>query len=124
VLVVLFGLFLLGVFNLRVLTRERRYHLADKPMGYLGTVFVGIAFGAGWSPCIGPILGSILTYTATEADLSKGLVLLSAYSLGLAVPFVLAAVAIERFITLFQRWRGQIVWVTRVSGALLVIVGL
>jgi cytochrome c-type biogenesis protein len=122
-LIVIFGLFLLGAFNLELFTRERRYHLADKPLGYLGTVFVGIAFGAGWSPCIGPILGGILTYTATEADLSRGLVLLSAYSLGLAVPFVLAAVAMEQFIGLFQRWRGQIVWVTRASGVLLVIVG-
>src|ERR1051325_6039237 len=124
VLVIVFGLFLLGVFNLGVLTRERRIHLADKPVGYLGTVLVGIAFGAGWSPCIGPILGGILTYTATEAELSRGLVLLAAYSLGLALPFLLAALAIERFITLFQRWRRHIVWVTRASGALLVVLGL
>src|SRR5207237_1297609 len=58
-----FGLYLLGAFNVGLLSRERRVHLADKPMGYLGTVLVGIAFGAGWTPCIGPILGSILIYT-------------------------------------------------------------
>ncbi len=123
VLVVLLGLYLLGAFNMRFLARERRFHISDKPLGYLGTVLVGIAFGAGWSPCIGPILGGILTYTATQSELQRGLVLLGAYSLGLAIPFVIAAVAVERFITAFQRYRSKLVWVDRVAGVLLVIVG-
>ena len=67
-LIIVFGLYLVGVLNINAFMRERRVHLADKPMGYLGTVLVGIAFGAGWSPCIGPILGAILTYTASEAS--------------------------------------------------------
>src|SRR4051794_4058485 len=120
-LVILFGLYLLGVFNIGAVARERRYHITDKPLGYLGTVVVGIAFGAGWTPCIGPILGAILTYTATQADLQRGLVLLFAYSMGLALPFLLAAVAIERFITVFQRFRSRMVWVNRVAGLLLVV---
>jgi cytochrome c-type biogenesis protein len=124
VLVLLFGLYLLGVFNLGAFARERRVHLTDKPLGYLGTVVVGIAFGAGWTPCLGPILAGILTYTATQSDLSRGLWLLGAYSLGLALPFVLAAVAIEAFLTAFQRLRPHMVWVSRISGALLVIVGI
>jgi cytochrome c-type biogenesis protein len=123
VLVLVFGLYLLGVFNLGVLARERRVHITDKPLGYLGTVLVGIAFGAGWSPCLGPILGGILTYTASEADLGRGLVLLGAYSLGLAIPFVVSAVAVEEFIAAFQRFRPWMGWVTRVAGALLVVVG-
>jgi cytochrome c-type biogenesis protein len=122
VLVLIFGLYLLGVFNLGAFARERRVHITDKPLGYLGTVVVGIAFGAGWTPCIGPILGSILTYAATQADVSRGVGLLAAYSLGLAIPFVLAAVAIERFVAVFQRMRSGMVWVSRISGALLVIV--
>ena len=122
-LVILFGLYLLGVFNIGAFARERRYHITDKPLGYLGTVVVGIAFGAGWTPCIGPILGGILTYTATQADLRRGLVLLFAYSMGLALPFFLAAVAIERFISLFQRFRTRMIWVNRFAGALLVVVG-
>jgi cytochrome c-type biogenesis protein len=122
VLVLIFGLYLLGVFNLGVFARERRVHITDKPLGYLGTVVVGIAFGAGWTPCIGPILGSILTYAATQADVSRGVGLLAAYSLGLAIPFVLAAVAIERFVAVFQRMRSGMVWVSRISGALLVVV--
>jgi cytochrome c-type biogenesis protein len=123
VLVLVFGLYLLGVFNLGALSRERRVHITDKPLGYLGTVIVGVAFGAGWTPCIGPILSSILTYAATQAELSRGLLLLGAYSLGLAVPFVIAAVAVEWFLRAFERVRAHMIWVTRVSGALLVVVG-
>jgi cytochrome c-type biogenesis protein len=121
-LVLVFGLYLLGVFNLGAFARERRVHITDKPLGYLGTVVVGIAFGAGWTPCIGPILGSILTYAATQAEVSRGVGLLAAYSLGLAIPFILAAVAIERFVAVFQRMRSGMVWVSRISGALLVVV--
>jgi len=122
-LVILFGLYLLGVFNIGVFARERRFHITDKPLGYLGTVVVGIAFGAGWTPCIGPILGGILTYTATQADLRRGLVLLFAYSMGLALPFFLAAIAVERFIGFFQRVRPRLIWANRFAGALLVVVG-
>jgi cytochrome c-type biogenesis protein len=122
VLVLAFGLYLLGVFNLRAFARERRMHITDKPLGYLGTVVVGLAFGAGWTPCIGPILGAILTYAASQAEVSRGVMLLGAYSLGLALPFVLAAVAIERFIGLFQRMRAGMVWMSRISGAMLVVV--
>ena len=123
VLVILFGLYLLGVFNIGAFARERRIHITDKPLGYLGTVVVGIAFGAGWSPCIGPILGAILTYTATQAQLGRGLWLLFAYSMGLAVPFVLAAVAVERFVEVFQSFRSKMIWVNRVAGVLLIMVG-
>ncbi|HEX6631169.1 MAG TPA: cytochrome c biogenesis protein CcdA [Gemmatimonadaceae bacterium] len=124
VLVIVFGLYLLGVFDLAAFSRERRVHLADKPVGYLGTVLVGVAFGAGWTPCIGPILGSILMYTASSADLGRGLQLLSAYSLGLAVPFLLSAILVQQFLQFFTRIRRQLVWVTRVSGAVMVVVGL
>jgi cytochrome c-type biogenesis protein len=124
VLVLAFGLYLLGVFNLGAFSRERRFHITDKPLGYLGTLVVGVAFGAGWTPCIGPILGSILTYAATQAEVSRGVLLLGAYSLGLAVPFLLAAVAIDRFLSAFQRVRGKLAWVTRASGAVLVVVAL
>ena len=122
-LVIVFGLYLLGILNITAFSRERRVHLSDKPIGYLGTVLVGIAFGAGWSPCIGPILGAILTYTASTADLQRGLVLLFAYSMGLAVPFLVAALAVERFLTVFQSLKKQMVWVNRIAGTLLIVVG-
>ena len=123
-LVVLFGVYLLGVIRVAAFDRERRVHLASKPVGYLGTVLVGVAFGAGWTPCLGPILGAILTYTAATADLSRGLPLLLAYSLGLALPFLLAAVAVERFLETVKRLRPYLARVSQVSGALLIIVGL
>ncbi|MGH7678761.1 MAG: cytochrome c biogenesis CcdA family protein [Gemmatimonadaceae bacterium] len=123
VLVIVLGLYLLGVFNFSALARERRVHVANKPLGYLGTVLVGMAFAAGWTPCIGPILGAVLTFTASSADLNRGLVLLLAYSLGLAIPFLAAALMIDRFIPLFQRYRGALVWTSRAAGVLLIFVG-
>lgn len=123
VVVIVLGLYLLGVFNVGMLARERRLHIATKPLGYLGTVFVGMAFAAGWSPCIGPILGAVLTFTASSADFQRGILLLLAYSIGLAVPFVIAALMIDRFIVVFQRYRVAMMWTSRIAGALLIFVG-
>jgi len=124
VLVVVLGLYLLGVFNFGALARDRRVHIANKPLGYLGSLLVGMAFAAGWTPCIGPILGAVLTYTASSADLNHGLGLLLAYSLGLAVPFLLAAVMIDRFVVVFQRYSRAMAWTSRIAGGLLVVVGI
>jgi cytochrome c-type biogenesis protein len=122
-LIVVFGLYLLGVFRWAPLARERRIQIQDKPLGYLGSVLVGLAFGAGWTPCIGPILGSILLYTSTTADLAQGIVLLLAYSLGLALPFLMAALALERFIRWFRRYRRFVPLTEKVAGAILMGVG-
>jgi cytochrome c-type biogenesis protein len=124
VLIIIFGLYLLGVFNLPFLMKDTRLHLANKPLGYFGTLVVGIAFGAGWSPCIGPILGAIITMAYNEADLGRGMTLLFAYSMGLAVPFLAAALMVERFITVFGMVRHLLVWVNRVAGVMLVLVGI
>jgi cytochrome c-type biogenesis protein len=123
-LIIVFGLYLLGVLNIGAFGRERRVHLADKPVGYMGSVLVGIAFGAGWSPCIGPILGAILTYTASEANLQRGMVLLLSYSMGLAVPFIAAAFAVEWFLKVFQKFKKYLGYVQKVAGVLLIIVGI
>jgi cytochrome c-type biogenesis protein len=123
-LIIVFGLYLLGAFNVRLFGQDTRVHLADKPLGYLGTVLVGLAFGAGWTPCIGPILGSILIYTSSSADLHRGLSLLTAYSAGLAIPFIAAALAIDHFLAVFVRYRGALKWVNRVGGVVLIAVGL
>lgn len=123
VIVIVLGLYLLGVFNIGMFQRERRLHIATKPLGYLGTVFVGMAFAAGWTPCIGPILGAVLTFTASSADFQRGIWLLLAYSLGLAVPFVIAALMIDRFIGVFQRYRGAMLWTSRIAGVLLIFIG-
>ena len=123
-LIILFGLYLLGALNFGFLARERRVHVADKPMGYFGTVLVGIAFGAGWTPCIGPILGSILILTSSSAELGKGLLLLFVYSLGLAIPFLAASLALNHFLSAYAKARRHLVWVNRVSGVLLIAVGI
>lgn len=124
ILIMGFGVYLLGGFHWMPLERERRVQLQNKPLGYLGSVLVGLAFGAGWTPCIGPILGSILLYTSTRASLGQGMVLLLAYSLGLALPFLVAALAVDRFVVWFRRFRRLIPLTTRLAGALLLGVGL
>lgn len=124
VLIILFGFYLLGVIKLSFMDQEQRAHLDRKPLGYLGSVLVGMTFGAGWTPCIGPILGAILTMAATQGDLQQGVILLTIYSAGLAVPFLLTAYAVESFLGWYQRFRRHMVWVQRVSGGLLVAVGL
>lgn len=123
VLIILFGLLCLGLFNVRLLTQERRLQLERKPVGYLGSALVGMAFAAGWTPCIGPVLGGILGLAATSADVSRGMLLLAMYSAGLALPFLIAAVAVESFLKWFQRFRRFLPWVMRISGLLLVLVG-
>jgi cytochrome c-type biogenesis protein len=124
VLIILFGLLCLGLFNPKLLSQERRLHLERKPVGYLGSVLVGMAFAAGWTPCIGPVLGGILGLAATSADVSRGMLLLAVYSAGLALPFIVAAVAIDSFLDWFQRFRRFLPWVMRTSGVILVFVGL
>jgi len=123
-LIILFGLLCLGVFNSRLLSQERRLHLERKPVGYLGSVLVGMAFAAGWTPCIGPVLGAILGLAATSTDVSRGMLLLAVYSAGLALPFLAAAVAVDSFLDWFQRFRRFLPWVMRISGVMLVFVGI
>ena len=124
VIIILLGLHLMGAFQLVPLLREKRMHLADKPAGHVGTVLVGMAFGAGWTPCIGPVLGAIMTMAASSAQLSTGVWLLFVYSMGLAIPFMLSALALERFLKAFSRFRRFLPAVQMASGALLVILGI
>ncbi len=124
VLIILFGLWTLGVVKLDFLQREQRVQLDRKPVGFLGSGLVGMAFAAGWVPCIGPILGAILGLAATQASFWHGMALLAAYSAGLAVPFLLAALALETFLEWFQRFRRHLGTVKAVSGVLLIVVGI
>ena len=123
VLIILFGLLCLGVLSARPLLSEHRMQLEQKPLGYLGSAVVGMAFAAGWTPCIGPVLGGILGLAATSADVTRGMLLLAVYSAGLALPFLLAAIAVESFLGWFQRFRQFLPWVMRLSGLLLILVG-
>ncbi|MCP2620298.1 cytochrome c biogenesis protein CcdA [Candidatus Aminicenantes bacterium AC-334-K16] len=105
VIVIILGLHFAGVFKIAFLERERKFHLQEKPLGMLGTVVVGMAFGAGWTPCVGPILGAILAMAATTQSLVKGIVLLAIYSIGLGLPFLLAGILINKFFEYFQSIR-------------------
>lgn len=118
-----FGLSMLGVLRMPSLMRERRVHLASKPAGLAGSVLVGVAFGAGWTPCIGPVLATILLYAGMEATMTRGMLLLVAYSIGLGVPFLVAAVGLNWYLAgarHVMRWLRPL---ELGAGALLVVMG-
>ena len=123
VIIIVLGLHLTGAFRLTPLEREKRVHLNDKPAGFLGTIGVGAAFGAGWTPCIGPVLGAILTFAASQEQFWAGVWLLFVYSLGLAVPFLLSALALDAFLSSFKRFRRFLPAVQVASGVLLIVLG-
>ena len=124
VIIIILGLHLTGVFRIAPLMRERRVHVNDRPAGYLGTIGVGAAFGAGWTPCIGPVLGGILTLAGTQDTVWAGVSLLSAYSLGLAIPFLISALALDWFLGAFSRFRRFLPVVEKASGVILILLGL
>lgn len=124
IIIIVLGLHMSGVLRITPLMREKRMHLNDKPVGYLGTLGVGMAFGAGWTPCIGPILGAILTYGFTQDTMWAGVGLLSVYSAGLAVPFLVTSLALDGFLQAFKRFRRWIPVVEKASGVLLIVLGL
>ena len=123
VIIILLGLHLTGIFQVTRLLGERRLHLKDKPTGYMGTLAVGIAFGAGWTPCIGPVLGAILTYAASQDQFWSGVSLLFVYSAGLAVPFLVSAAAVNWFLSTFKSIRKYLHGIQVASGILLIILG-
>lgn len=118
-----FGLHLTGILRLPVLSREMRVHVASRPAGWTGSFLVGVAFGAGWTPCIGPILASILLYVSLEATQGQGALLLATYAAGLGLPFVLASVMFNGFLAGTARVREWISPLTRGAGVVLVVVG-
>ena len=123
ILILLFGVHIAGIFDINMLLGEKRINLRNKPAGFLGSFLVGLVFAAGWTPCIGPILASILMVAATEETVYQGIALLLAYSLGLGIPFFLSAVALHRFLAFFNRYRRYIRLMEIVTGIFLMIVG-
>ena len=123
ILVILFGLFISGLFSFAFLQREKKLHLRAKPLGYLGSFLVGVTFAAGWTPCVGPFLSSMLLYASTAENLRSGILLLFFYSLGLGIPFFACSLALNSFLSVFQKTRRYLGVFTKVGGALLVIVG-
>jgi cytochrome c-type biogenesis protein len=121
--IIVMGLHFLGVFRIGMLLREKRMEMV-KPVGLWGAYAMGLAFAFGWTPCIGPILAAILAVAASEQTVARGASLLGVYSLGLGIPFLLAAFAVEPFAAFLARFRRHIVQVERVMGGLLVLTGI
>ncbi len=122
--VIIFGLHTMGVMNIPFLNYDTRRQIQPNPsLGYLSSFLMGIFFSAGWTPCVGPVLGSILTLALKGADLELGVILLSAYSLGLALPFLLAALGIGRVAELLGRYAKVIRWISIATGVVLVTLG-
>lgn len=122
VIIILFGVFLLGLLKIPALYREQRYH-GQVARGKSGSFLLGLAFAFGWTPCIGPILGALLLLAATKETVTEGVFLLGVYSLGLGIPFFLTALGINKFLTFYKGFRRYLQWVERFAGVLLIGIG-
>ena len=125
-LVIIFlGVHIIGIVNIGVLQRERRFHFfREKPTGFLGSFLVGVGFAAGWTPCIGPILSMIFTVAVTSESSWAGVLLFVSYSMGLAIPFMLTSLGINTFLKYFQRLKRHMRVISIVTGVLLIVTGL
>ena len=123
VIIVVMGLHFLGVFHIHILHRQARFDTSNHPAGPVGSYFVGLAFAVGWTPCIGPVLATILMVAGAEQTVARGMVLLALYSLGLGLPFLAASLFAGPFIHLMRRFRRYIGAVEKTMGALLVVTG-
>lgn len=123
-IIILLGIHLTGWVRIRALEFERRLHVREKPLHLLGTFLVGMAFGAGWSPCVGPLLGTILIIAGNQETVWQGIGLLSIYAAGLAIPFILLSFFINFMLVFLQRTRRIIRYVNLAAGALLVVIGI
>jgi cytochrome c-type biogenesis protein len=124
IFIIIFGLFISGFLKLDFLMKDKKIHLSGKPAGYIGTFIVGMTFAAGWSPCIGPILGTILLYAGSKGSTVYGIKLLAVYSLGLAVPFFVSALAINSFLSYSKKIARYMRVIMLISGFLLVVFGI
>jgi cytochrome c-type biogenesis protein len=123
VLIVVFGLYLIGILKIPFFMTYRQYRFQNRPTGAIGSVLIGIAFAAGWTPCVGPILGTILLYASTTQSMLSGIQLLSVYSLGLGLPLLATAMGVNAFLTSFKSLKEYMWVVSLVSGLFLIVVG-
>ena len=124
IIIIIFSLQLIGILNLNFLNQEKRFQTKNYSNNLFFPVLVGAAFGFGWTPCIGPVLGSILTLAAVESSVGKGILLLSFYSLGLAIPFILSGYGISKFLAFSKNFRKNIKIVSVTGGVILLITGI
>ena len=123
IIIIIFGLHLLGIFKINFLYQDKRFHSVEKPRGILGALLLGLAFAFGWTPCIGPILAGILTIASTKETVAQGVFLLAVYSLGLGIPFLLTSLGLNQFLAFYGRFKRHFHAVEMVSGALVIAVG-
>ena len=123
ILIILFSLQIMGVINIKFLNYEKRFQSNINPNNF-GSVLIGMAFGFGWTPCIGPILGSILALASTEENINRGVMLLFFYSLGLAIPFVLSGYLIQRFMIFSKNLKSKMNKISKMGGGLLFVTGI
>ncbi len=124
ILIVILGIHFTGLIQIPFLQMEKRFELRKKPLGYLGSFLVGVVFAAGWTPCIGPILSTILIYASTSQKFSTGIFLLTLYSMGLGVPFFLSSLAFNSFLFAFEKIKRFMRVITLISGIFLILVGI
>lgn len=122
--IILLGLHMMGVFEIKALLYEKRMHFKARPPGYLGATLIGVSFALGWTPCIGPILGTILTVASTKTQISEGILLLAVYSLGLAIPFFVTALLMDRVFIYFRKLQKHMQTISIVSGVFMILVGI
>lgn len=122
-LIIILGLHLVGVFRINALYSDKRFHLKDKPLHFFGAFIVGMAFGAGWSPCIGPLLGSILILASSQETVAQGIWLLCVYSAGLALPFIILSISIGFAVRFIRQTTKIIGYVNKAAGIILIITG-
>jgi cytochrome c-type biogenesis protein len=123
IVIIVFGLHLTGIFKIKALYADKRIHSTSTKSTAIGAFVVGFAFAFGWTPCIGPILATILTFAAEQDTVAKGILLLAIYSAGLAVPFLLTSLGIDRFLGFYGRFRRHLHTVEVASGVLLIVIG-
>ena len=123
-IVIVFGLHLLGIINIKALNFDKRLHVHGKPLHLMGTFVIGMAFGAGWSPCIGPMLGSILIVAGNQDTVLSGILLLAVYSAGLALPFLILSFFIHSILDIMKRATKLINIINKISGIFLIVIGL
>jgi cytochrome c-type biogenesis protein len=124
VIIIIFGLHMAGVFKIKFLQYEKRIHTQTKPLGFLGSFVVGLAFAFGWTPCIGPILGAILGIAAKKETVWQGIALLTSYSAGLGIPFLITGISISAFYNFFDKIKRYFKTIEIIGGVMLIIVGI
>ena len=124
VIIVIFGLHFIGVFRIGFLNFEKRFHLENKPAGLAGSYILGLAFAFGWTPCVGPILASVLMVATSGDSIGYGISLLTVYAAGLGIPFLVAAFAVKPFMKFLSRFKSQMRKIELTIGGLLIITGI